>query len=275
MEIWHRITYNKLDAVDHLLDRWAIDSIKSPLPGDGYILTFEIAESDRRWPEVAKLLRERQTLDLYDTVFTSQEIEAAEWVRLIPLFEQGYPQPKESWVENPLNYENECPKCGGGYRQKAPFRLAKEPRLGKHDFVCLYWTYTVFTTPAVIAALEAAGIQGYERWDAVLHRAKQPSQVASQLVFPVIAEAGLADEDKLQPETCPQCGLTKYGYHKRGYMHMRRHALRTDVDIQLTQEWFGSGGYSGHREILISNRLARLILAHDWRGVRLKPVELI
>lgn len=58
-------------------------------------------------------------------------------------------------------------------------------------------------------------------------------------------------------------------------MHLKREALRSDVDVLLTHEWFGSGGHMGFREILISNRLARLILEKGWGGVALKPVEII
>jgi len=275
MEIWHRIMFSKQEAVDNILNGLGIKYKKSPLPGEHYVITFEIAETDRRWPQVAELIREKNAPDLYNTAFTPQEIQAAEWVRLMPVFEQGYPQPKETWVENPINYENECPQCGVGYRQKAPFRLAKEPRLGKHDFMCLYWTYTLFCTPKVLETLKAHQIRGYEVWEAIIHRTNQPSKVVSQLVFPNVAAPGLADVDKLQPETCPQCGITKYAYHKRGYMHLKREALRPDTDIQLTHEWFGSGGHSGFREILVSNRLARLILENGWRGVALKPVEVI
>ena len=275
MEIWHRITYHRLDAVDHILDELGIRYKKSPLPRDSYILTFEIAESDSRWPQVAELLRAKETLNLYDTIFTPEEILSAEWVRLIPIFEQGYPQPEATWVRNPINYEGQCPQCGAGYRQVAPFRLAKEPRLGKHDFLSLYWTYTVFCTPRVLEALRAHAIRGYEVWEALLHKTGQPSRLVSQLVFPHVAGPGLLDEDKLQPETCVQCGLTKYAYHKRGYMHFKREALQAEVDILQTYEWFGSGGYGGHREILISHRLARLILEEGWRGVRLKPVNLV
>ena len=273
MEIWHRIMFSKQEAVDDTLNGLGIKYKKSPLPGEHYVITFEIAESDRRWPRVAELISEKNAPNLYNTAFTPQEVRAAEWIRLMPTFEQGYPQPEDGWEL--ATYAHECPQCGAGYRQKASFHLAKEPRLGRHNFMSLYWAYTVFTTPQVITALTTAGICGYERWDALLHHTGQPSQVVSQLLFPTIAEAGLAEEDQLQPETCPQCGLTKYGYHKRGYMHLRRDALHTDVDIQLTREWFGSGSHVGFREILISNRLARLILEHDWRGVTLKPVELI
>ncbi len=273
MEIWHRIMFSKQEAVDNTLNGLGIKYRKSSLPGEHYVITFEIAESDRRWPQVAELIREKNAPNLYNTTFTPQEVQAAEWIRLMPTFEQGYPQPEDGWQDT--TYADECPKCGVGYRQKAPFRLAKEPRLGQHSFMSLYWAYTVFTTAKVLEVLSAQGIRSYERWDALIHRTGQPSQVVAQLFFPIAAGPGLTEEDQLQPETCPQCGITKYGYHKRGYMRLKRDALRTDVDVQLTQEWFGSGGHSGFREILISNRLARLIVENQWRGVSLKPVELI
>jgi ribosomal protein S27AE len=275
MEIWHRVMFGRGDSVNSALDFLGVKYKKFLLPGEHYVVIFEIAETDHRWPQVTELIREKNAADLFHTVFTPEEILSAEWIRLIPIFEQGYPQPKETWVENPLNYENECPKCGAGFRQKAPFRLAKEPRLGKHDFLCLYWTYTVFCTPKVLEALQAHQIRGYEVWEAIIHRINQPSKVVSQLVFPNVAGPGLADVDKLKPDTCPRCGITKYAYHKRGYMHLKREALRSDVDVLLTHEWFGSGGHSGFREILVSNRLARLILEKSWRGVALKPVEVV
>jgi hypothetical protein len=176
MDIWHRITYRKLDAVDHILDELCIRYKKSPLPKESYILTFRIAESDPRWPQVANLLRAKKALDLYDTIFTPEEILSAEWVRLIVMFEQGYPQPEATWVRNPINYEGQCPQCGAGYRQVAPFRLAKEPRLGRHDFFSLYWTYAVFCTPRVLETLRAHAIRGYEVWEALLHKTGQPSR---------------------------------------------------------------------------------------------------
>jgi len=277
MEIWHRVGFTSVDNVDAILGKLGIKYKKTPgLPSGYYLITFEIKESDPRWLQIAELMREKGQADLFfDTVFSQEEILSAEWVRLIPIFEQGYPQPEATWVRNPINYEGQCPQCGAGYRQVAPFRLAKEPRLGRHDFFSLYWTYTVFCTPRVLETLRAHAIRGYEVWEALLHKTGQPSRLVSQLVFPHVAGPGLLDEDKLQPETCSQCGLTKYAYHKRGYMHFKREALQAEVDILQTHEWFGSGGYGGYREILISRRLAELILREGWRGVRLKPVKLV
>jgi rubredoxin len=274
VETWHRITFGDKDNVDAALEALNIKYKKSPLLRGSYLLHIDITETDPRWRQIAALVREKNAPDMYNSVFTDSEITTAEWVRLMPVFERGYPQPEAGMAWAQLAYRNDCPKCGAGFQQKAPFRLKGEPHLGKHDFLCLYWTYTVFCTPKVLEALKRRHIQGYDVWEAIIHRTNQPSQVVSQLVFPHVAEPALADVDKLQPVTCPQCGITKYAYHKRGYMHLMRGALQRDVDVQVTNEWFGSG-HSGFREILISNRLARLIVQEKWRGVALKPVILI
>ena len=147
--------------------------------------------------------------------------------------------------------------------------------MGKNDFLCLYWTYTLFCKLPVVESLRTQKFRGFEVWDAILHRTNQPSEIVSQLVIPTVAKPGLADEDKLQPETCTQCGITKYRSHLRGYMHLERDALDPTADFQLTDEWFGSGGHRGYREFLISQRVAHFILDQGWRGVAMKPVRLV
>jgi hypothetical protein len=268
MKIVHRISFAKSEIIESELDRLAVKYQRSPALHGHYVVTLEMSETDARWPEVAYLTGTGKTLDLLDTRFTNEEILSAEWVRLVPRFLRDYPQPKEAeedWAWRKATYENVCPRCGVGYRQKAPFRIAREPRLGKHDFMCLFWTYTVFCTPSVVEALQAQQLQGYEVWKAIIHDTGQPSQVISQLLFPTVAG----------PEKCWTCGITKYAFHMRGYMHLQRKALRPGVDFQLTHEWFGSDTRWGYQEILVSNRMAKLILERRWRGVALKPVELV
>lgn len=273
MEILHRIGFSRLDKVDEKLDTLSIDYKKSPLPQDSYVITFDIAESDPRWAEVASLVQEKDSFDMFETVFSYEEIVNAEWVRLKPVFEHSYPQPENTWEQQ--TYSHICSSCGLAYDQKTPFRLKKEPRMGKHDFLSLYWAYTVFCTPKVLAAFQAGGLRGYDTWVPLVGRKKVPSQVVTQLLLPQIAGPGLVDEDKQQPEPCEACGLTKYRYHNRGYMRYRAEALHRDTDFQMTWEWFGSGTRRGFREFLISNRVARMIVAEGWRGVQLKPLELI
>ncbi|MFZ7131884.1 MAG: hypothetical protein ACOWWR_05960 [Eubacteriales bacterium] len=172
-------------------------------------------------------------------------------------------------------YKYECPNStGGAYTQIAPFRLAKEPHMGKKDFLSLYWGRAIFCTNKVLEALKARDIKGYEIWPAIIHKTNRPSQIVSQLYVPNVANAGLADEEKVNPETRPGCKTIKYAYHKKGYMHIKREALLEGVDFQETYEWFGSGGV-GFKETLVSNRVAKLIIDNKWLGVKLKPIKLI
>lgn len=273
MEIWHRVSFGHNDHVKQIIENLSIKYELSPLPGGGYVLHLDISESDVHWPEIATLVQRTMALDLVHTVFTPEEVLEAKWSRLVVLFERGYPQPENGWKQ--LTYENGCRKCGAGYHQKAPFRLKKEPKMSKYSFLSLYWTSTVFCIPEVVEGLRSSQIGGYEERDAILHKTDQPSQIVTQLVFPVVAEPGLAQEDKIQPDTCPECGITKYRHHRRGYMHLRQDALQFDTDIQLTNEWFGSDSAMGYREILVPNCAARLILDKGWRGVALKPIKLV
>jgi hypothetical protein len=273
MEIWHRVTFGHKDSVDTTIEAMDIKYKRSPLPGGGYLIHIDVRESDPLWPQLAALVRQKDAVDILDTVFTPEEILSAEWIRLIPVFEGGYPQPEETWVTNPTNYEEHCPQCGT-FRQIASFRLKKEPNLGKKDLMSLYWTYALFCTPQVFSALEAHRIQGYEVWDAIIHRTDTPSKKVSQLFIPTVTNPGLIRVEDLKREICSSCDVRRYYPHVRGMMYLKRDALVPDVDIAQTHEWFGSG-HAAYREILVSNKFARLVVGKGWKGVALKVIELV
>jgi len=273
MEIWHRITFGHRDNVDAAIEAMHIQHERSPLPGGGYLIHIDINESDPRWPDIAALVRRKGALDIFDTVFTREEILGADWLRLIPSFEQGYPQPEGTWVTNPINYDSFCRQCGT-FRQKTSFRVKKEPSLGKNDFVSLYWTYALFSTTQVLGEFEAQGTRGYEVWPLVIHKTNTPSEEVSQLFIPTIMSPGLMKAEDLKKQTCPECHVTKYYSHMRGVMYLKRDSLVPDVDLMQTHEWFG-GGHAAYREILVSNKLARLVIDKGWQGVTFKVVELL
>lgn len=278
MDISHRIGINGdhdkffKDRIDALGIRYRTVLLPGQVVG---LIYFDIQESDRRWEEIQGLIRVWGASDSVLTRFDRKEILTAEWSRLAPTYEHGYPQPVEDMRWKSATYENMCPSCGAGYVQTAPFRLSGEPNLGKHAFMCLYWTYSVFCTGPVVQSLAASQIRGYEVWAPLLNKSGLPSKEVSQLVFQVASSPTLDDQDKVGPETCGQCGITKYRALLRGYVHIRRNSVPTGLDAFATLEWFGSGGHAAFRETLVSNRLARLILERGWRGVALKPVTLV
>jgi len=275
MEIWHRVAFNgdtDLDfkkGVDKLSIRYKI----SPLPGHeiglGY---FDIAESNSHWMEVADLIQKLGVSNVYDTIFTEEEILEAKWSRLMPVFEQGYPQPEATWATNPITYEGVCSKCGTYQRQRESFRIKKEPRLGKNHFMSLFWTDALFTISTVLTEFAAHQLRGYEVWPVLIHKTGQPSQTVSQVYVSDVTKATLIPEADLPWRVCAECGITKYQYHKRGYMQFSRDLLESDLNFILTREWFGDR-HMAFREILVSNRVAHLIIDNKWRGVRLKPVQ--
>jgi hypothetical protein len=273
MEIQHRITFGHKDDVDDTIENMGLDYKTSPLPGGGYLIHIDTSESDDRWQEIAALARQKNALDMFDTIFTGEEILTAEWLRLVPVFEQGYPQPQETWTRAHVNYADHCSQCGT-YRQVESFRIKKEPNLGKNDFMSLYWTYALFCTPRVVEQLQSHHLEGYEVWDVVLHRREVRSEKVVQLFIPGVADPALVRADDLQREVCPLCHVTKYYPHMRGVMYLKRDALLPGVDLMQTYEWFGSG-HSAYREIIVSNRFARLILEQGWKGVRMKVVEAV
>jgi len=273
MKIWHRVTFNKHDAVDAQIEALDIKYKKTPGFEGHYLLTFEMEEPDPRWPKVTELMLQKGKKSLVNTVFTEAEIRSAQLARLIPTFEQGYPQPEETWVTNPVNYDDYCPQCGT-FQQTASFRLKREPNLRKNDFMSLYWTYALFCTPQVLKELEAQQMQGFEAWDAIIDKTGVPSEKITQLFIPSVANPGLIRVEDLRKEMCCSCGITRYYPHIKGVMYLKQDTLVPNTDIMQTYEWFGSG-HAAYREILISNKFARLILDKGWKGVALKVVELI
>jgi hypothetical protein len=153
-------------------------------------------------------------------------------------------------------------------------RLAKESHLGRKSFFSLIWAGEIFCTREVILELEQIQANGYEAWDVVIHKTGKPSEKVLQLYIPGIASPGVILNDDLVRKICPVCGTTKYYPHVKGVMYLRREALIPDTDFMLTNEWFGSG-LIAYREILVSNRVASLILDKGWQGVRFKVVEVV
>jgi hypothetical protein len=282
MDIKHRISINSKKDAEFMsaIIELGIDHKAIELPGGASkLITFVIAESDPRWEMVAKLVKSHKEFEIYgpgdllETVFSDEEIKGAEWLWLKSTFEQGYPQPKPHWPIKQLSYEIICPKCAI-YKQTNSMRLAKEPSLGRKSFMSLIWAGEIFCTPEVILGLEKIQAKGYEVWDAVIHKTARPSERVRQLYVPGIASPGVIIDDDLERKICPVCGTTKYYPHVKGIMYLKREALLPDTDFMLTHEWFGFG-LLAWREMLVSNRVASLILNKGWGGVRFKVVELV
>jgi hypothetical protein len=274
MDTIHRISVNSINKkFINSLNELGINYKKQKLPGIGNELYyFDIYESDPRWIEISKMIKTYGISDVFQTIFSTDEIKNAEWLRIVPVCQGDYPYPKESWLTNHPNYENFCPRCGT-YIQKESFWIEKERSLKENDFFSLFWVYILFCTKRVFRELDEKSIRGYEEWNLMVKKTNGPSRTLSQLYVPKITLPGLIGDD-LDQNKCAICKITKFSPHKRGKMLINREAIIPGLDIIQTYEWFGSGR-AAYREILVSNRFANLILDRGWKGVSLKVIELI
>lgn len=281
MDIKHRISVNTID-VGFLttIAEIGVEYKLIQLPGNGgRLITIFIQESDPRWHSVVELVKTQKQFDVYgegdlfETIFSEDEIRKASWLRLISTFEQGYPQPKPYWPIKQLSYEIICPTCAI-YKQTHPMRLAKEPSLGRKSFMSTIWAAEIFCTSEVILGLESIQAKGYEVWDALIHKTGQPSEKVRQLYVPGITSPGVIFDDDFKRISCSVCGTTKYYPNVKGSMKLSKEALLPDTDFMLTHEWFGNG-LLAWREMIVSNRVAQLVINNNWGGIRFKVVEIV
>lgn len=276
MENWHHIGFHVKAVPDllPLIEKLGIEHSHTKHGPTAGAVSLDITESDISWPQIKQLLEGHQHLDMAQTLFSDDEILAAEWVRFEVLFERGYPEPENKWFDEPSNYSDLCQTCDT-HRHAASFRIKKEPSMGKHNFMMLHWTDAIFCTPKMIETLAQAGIKGYEVWDVIIHNTDQPSVVIKQLYVPGLAKPGLVRVEHLEKRPCSECGMIKYAPHLIDKMYLKQEAL-ADVEVDIVQgyEWFGHGKVA-YREYIVSNRFARLAIEQKWQGIRFKVIDLV
>jgi hypothetical protein len=71
------------------------------------------------------------------------------------------------------------------------------------------------------------------------------------------------------------CGGIKYHVpYKSRLVHYSHDAFVRVPDIVLSAEWYGSGG-AASQQVIVSNKVARLVLTQKWKGLELEPIELV
>jgi hypothetical protein len=208
--------------------------------------------------------------------FTEEEILAEPWAEMRMTHESYYPQPQKHMEWKKQVYENVCPAkwCGVGFHQKAPFRFAREFRMGRYHFITPYVVNEVFAVNRVFEVLQAEGIRGWETLEARIPNG-QVSQAVKQFQFPHLAKAGLLQLERYPVFTCEQCGVSKYRFHERDYFYFPEHAFSSESDFWVMQEWFGQGRFNADRRLVVSRRVVEIALREKWKGVAFRGVKVL
>lgn len=235
----------------------------------------DVCEDSNLWPDL-KVYVDREP-HFINTFFTDNERLSAEWCILRGA---GIIRPNAPiggyWNRN--YYKGFCRVCGSGWTQVTPFHLSKEPKLGRNAFASFGSAFELFARNEIFERLKIENVRGTHTWPIWFGTEGRASERAQQMVVESVAEPAIADElvehEHYRWTDCTGCGRRWHLFYNRGMLPLRRSGLRTGVDFQMTNEWFGSGR-AARREILVSNRIVRLILENNWKGADLSPVQIV
>jgi hypothetical protein len=278
LEIWHRVWIDGKDVAYWRGRGLTMKPIRSAFYPDGTAKAWvtDVSEGSDLWPELKNYMGGKA--HFLNTFFTDEERLSAEWCilrgtgPLRPLEPEG-----GNWGRE--YYQGRCPACGVGWRQVAPFHMAKEPRLGRNALASFSSAaFELFATNEVFATLERERIRGVDSWPVLVGKDEHPAASVKQLLVKTVAEPALAndlvEDEHYRTYDCPRCSQKWHLFYSRGMLPLRRSALRSDVDFQMTEEWFGSGK-AARQEILVSRRVVQLILKNKWKGAELSPVKTV
>ena len=278
VEIMHRVWIDGND-VEYWRGRGlTMKPIRSAFYEDGTAKTWisDVSESSSIWPELKMYIGSRP--HFLNTFFTDEERLAAEWCILRGIGPIRPTKPVSgNWSQE--YYKGQCSVCGSGWTQIAPFHLTKEPKLGRNAFGSFSSAaYELFATDEVFRTFESEEIRGVDSWPIVDGKDKHTADHVRQLLVRSMAAPALEEEmvehEHFRSSACAACGTTWHLFYSRGMLPLRRSALRSDVDFQMTHEWFGSGRAARH-EILVTNRVVQLILKSGWKGADLSPIQAV
>lgn len=267
MRVVHRVSINATPEIRReLASMQSFVGKGDPVASD--LVTFEIEEAHESWPAVREWIARRKALDVVSTRFSREEIESARWLEPEIEWHHGYPQPREldfGYREATYDLTEYCERCGIGLKQKAPFQMKGEPKWGKRNILQLNWIFDeYFVTPEVWKAVfKPNGIDCRSVVDRKGAELKTVVQLIAQEEVGILTE-GLFTEE----EACSRCGRTKYLPVTRGPFP----ALTSEPSSAMvkTREYFGSGA-SAQQGVLISQAVARSLMANNVRGASLRP----
>jgi hypothetical protein len=267
MKFVHRISTNSNREVRSELASLGINVDKGH-PAPSRLVSFEIDECDRAWPDVQLWVVKRQALDIVRTVFSKEEITSANHLELVPDWHHGYPQPRAAdfgFREATYDLSNFCAQCGIGAVQRAPFQIMGEPKWGQNNIFQLNWIFDeYFVTPRIWE--DVFRPHGIGTRPVMGSKGRDPKTVVQIIIEKEVAIA----THNLAMQKCSSCGRVKYAPVARGPLPPLIEPL--PGHIAKTQQYFGSGA-SAYKCVVISQELARALQVKMLRGASFRPVE--
>ena len=204
MEIFHRFAIGA-----RFSEQFPAVGVDLPESKD-LILVFEIAEDDPRWRDVerlAKYIGNGGAGHTLTTGFSRSELDAAEYLSMLPSWHHGYPQPEDDFAYREATYDlsDYCEVCGIGARQVAPFRFKKPPSWGIRSILQLNWVFDEYFVKHEVWE-SVFRPYGTKCRPVVLDKTGAEIESVVQLEIPNLVELQMVDYPY---EECSTCGRKK------------------------------------------------------------------
>lgn len=273
MKIKYRISFRESESQEliAIIKQFRIKHDSIILPGStNALVSFDIYDDHIAWETISDLVEKHNLPYLHTNIFSKKEIRSAQWCRVKLINHIGYPQPENKWLSTRFTYADYDPESSIFSHQIENFRIKKEPGLKNKHFMDLTWPHEMFALKEVFEKFKEANIKGYEAWDVLIHKTGKPSKEIAQIVVPKITEADALLND--HPISTTSNKVIKYMPHTVGILEFTHELLTEHTDFVLSKEWFGDS--NAFRELLISQKVANLILDNNWKGISLEPVRI-
>jgi len=209
-------------------------------------------------------------------IYTKQELNEAEWLKVRGTWYSGYPQPERDYEYINITYDssNYCDECYKGLIQKDSFRMRKKPNFGAKNFMVLNWVHDeLFVSGKVETIFRENDVKGIDFYK-VLSKSQKEMENTKQLYIENYIAPGFMPESIEKELICPKCDFIKY-LKKFGFIYYNKETFNNvNVDIVKSQDKFGEITCSSH--IIVNQRLRKIILDNNiGRGLIFEPLQLV
>lgn len=249
-----------------------------PFEEGGMICSVDILESSPYWECISGYIKEKDLFCSSETVFTTDEMNNSEWLRVRSQWRFGYPQPESAFQFETITYtrDNHCSKCGCGLNQVDAFRFKQLPKWGKRHFLMLNWIEDeLFVSDAAKSVLQQ--FSGMEFAEVQNKTGMQSLPGVSQILIPTVLPKGLVEDNSpiRNKQICEHCGAVKYTTTGIGMLTFKKNIFSGAPDVVKSYEVFGDRRLA-FRMLFVRQAVYQAILANKLdKNLVFEPLNLI
>jgi hypothetical protein len=204
----------------------------------------------------------------FETVFSRDEMEHAEYLEISPASHFTYPIGDEPKTTRNSTYEVSelCANCGAGFgSQLNGFKVQSKPKWKRRSVSGLHWFHDeLFVTREAFDRVLEPYCEGF--WPVLNGRGEVQNEIVQLKVRQSHVEVHGLGKDS---DTCTHCGRGRHTTSYPGYFPNLVTNVKEDGIFRINS-WFGSG-YSSRRPLICSAEVYQAITKAKLKGIDFRP----